>query len=176
MGFDVHNSYPIGPVTAGTNSGATTDAAGYAIGSTTLTLASAGTGTILAGDILAITGDGAAGKYIVKTGDADVSNGGTVVLNTPGTRGTLSAATHALTTTATYTPNIALHKNGLHLVMRAPNTGGDAATDTVQVSDPISGLVFQMATYGQYMQRSFELRVLYGVKAVKSDFIATLIG
>jgi hypothetical protein len=176
IGFDVHESYPIAPVTAGTGASATTDNAGYAIGATTLTLASAGTGTILAGDIVAITGDGAAGKYVVKTGDADVSNGGTLVLNTPGLRGTLSAATHALTLTATYTPNIAMHRNALHLVMRAPDNGDDAAEDTVQVTDAVSGLVFQLARYGQYMQSSFELRVLYGVKAVKPDFIATLIG
>jgi hypothetical protein len=176
IGFDVHESYPIASVTAGTQAAGTTDAAGYAIGATTITLASAGTGTIVAGDILAITGDGAAGKYVVKTGDTDVSNGGTFIIGGPGLRGTLTAATHALTTTAAYTPNIAMHRNALHLVMRAPDTGGDAAMDTVEVTDPVSGLVFQLATYGQYMQRSFELRMLYGVKAVKSDFIATLIG
>ncbi len=176
QGFDIHESYPIAPVTAGTNSGGTTDNAGYAVGATTLTLASAGTGTILAGDILAITGDASAAKYVVKTGDSSVANGGTFVLNAPGLRGTLSAATHALTTTATYTPNIAFQRNALHLVMRAPETGQDGAADTVQVSDPVSGLVFQFARYGQYMQSSYELRVLYGVKAVKPDFIATLIG
>jgi hypothetical protein len=176
MGMMVHNSYPIVPVTAGTGASATTDNAGYAVGATTLTLASAGTGTILSGDIVVITGDGSSSKYVVKTGDSDVSNGGTFILNTPGLRGTLSAATHALTLTATYTPNIALHRNGLHLVMRAPDNGDDAAVDTVEVTDSVSGLVFQLARYGQYMQSSFELRVLYGVKAVKSDFIATLIG
>lgn len=176
LGFDVHNSYPIVPVTAGTNSGGTTDAAGYAIGAATLTLASAGTGTILAGDIVAITGDGSARKYVVKTGDADVSNGGTIVLNAPALRGTLSAATHALTTTATYTPNIAFQRNGLHLVMRAPDTGNDGAADTTTVTDPTSGLVFQLARYGQYMQSSWELRCLYGVKAANPQLIATLIG
>jgi len=176
MGLDIHNSYPIAPVTAGTNSGGTTDNAGYAVGSTTFTLASAGTGTILAGDILAITGDAAGNKYIVKTGDADVSNGGTFVINPPGVRGALSAATHALTTTATYTPNIAFQRNALHLVMREPNPGDDGATDTVTVVDEVSGLIFQLARYGQYMQSSWELRVLYGVKAVNSEFIATLIG
>ena len=38
------------------------------------------------------------------------------------------------------------------------------------VHDPQTGLTFQLARYGQYMQSSFELRVLYGVKAVKTDF------
>lgn len=175
-GFDVHESYPIAPVTAGTASSATTDNAGYAVGAKTITLASAGTGTILAGDIVAIAGDGSSGKYVVKTGDADVSGGGTFVIGAPGLKGALSAATHALTLTATYTPNVAFHRNALHLVMRAPETGNDGAADTVEVTDDVTGLTFQMARYGQYMQSSFELRVLYGVKAVKPEFIATLIG
>ncbi len=60
--------------------------------------------------------------------------------------------------------------------MRAPETGNDGAADTVEYTDPFSGLIFQLARYGQYMQSSYELRVLYGVKAVIPDFIATLIG
>jgi len=177
LGFDVHNSYPIGPVTAGTsNNAGTTDAAGYAIGATTLTMAAAGTGTILAGDTVVITGDSTASKYVVKTGIASLAAGGTIVLNAPGLRGTLSAATHIVTVTATETPNIALQRNGLHLVMRAPNTGGDGAEDTTEVRDPVSGLIFQLARYGQYMQSSWELRCLYGVKAANPHLIATLIG
>lgn len=177
MGFQVHNSYPISAVTAGTlDTSGTTDNAGYAIGATTITLASAGTGTILAGDILAIAGDGAAGKYVVKTGDASVANGGTFVLNGPGLRGTLSGTTHALTITATSTRNIAFQRQGLHLVMRAPETGDDGAADTVTVQDPVSGLVFQLARYAQYMQSSFELRCLYGVKATNPHLIAVLLG
>lgn len=175
-GFDVHESYPIALVTAGTQAAATTDAAGYAVGASTITLASAGTGTIVAGDIVAITGDASGAKYVVKTGDADVSNGGTFVIGAPGLRGALSAATHALTTTASYTPNIAMHRSALHLVMRAPETGNDGAADTVEYTDPFSGLIFQLARYGQYMQSSYELRVLYGVKATIPNFIATLIG
>jgi len=176
LGFDVHNSYPIGPVTAGTsNNAGTTDAAGYAIGATTLTMAAAGTGTILAGDTVVITGDASAAKYVVKTGIASLAAGGTIVLNAPGLRGTLSAATHTVTVTATETPCIALQRNGLHLVMRAPDTGDDSASDVTTVSDPTSGLVFQLARYGQYMQSSWEMRVLYGVVAANPILIATLI-
>jgi len=172
--FGIHNSFPIAPVTAGTASGATTDATGYAVGTTSFTLASAGTGTLLAGDIITFAGD--TNKYVVKTGDADVSNGGTLVINAPGIRVAMSAATKAITVTATETPCIALHRNALHLVMRSPDNGDDGARATVEVTDDHSGLVFQFAQYGQYMQSSFELRMLYGVKAVKPEFIATLIG
>lgn len=175
-GFDVHESYPVTTVTKGTQAAGTTDATGYAVGSKTITLASAGTGTIVAGDILSINGDGSSSKYVVKTGDTSVADGGTFVIGAPGLKGALSAATHALTTTASYTPNIAMHRNALHLVMRAPETGNDMAVDTIEVADPLTGLMFQLARYPQYMQSSFELRVLYGVRVTNPEFIATLIG
>jgi hypothetical protein len=174
MGFNVHQSYPITQVTKGTGASATTDNAGYAVGSTTLTLASAGTGTLLSGDVVTFAGD--TNKYVINSGDADVSNGGTISLGRPGLRVAMSAATKAITVGNSYTPNIALQRMGLHLVMRAPATGGDAAVDTVTVTDQYSGLVFQLARYAQYMQSSWELRVLYGVKVTNPDFIATLIG
>lgn len=177
MGFNIHHSNAITTFTAGTNSGGRTGAAGYAVGAVDMVMDDNGTGTILQGDIVTITGDGSSAKYVIHTGDTNVATGaGTISIGSPGLRGTLSAATHALTTTATYTPNIALQRNGLHLVMRQPDDGMDAAAETTMIRDDFSGLVFQFARYGQYMQSSFELRCLYGVKAVKSDFIATLIG
>jgi len=175
-GFDIHESYPITTHTAGTASSSTVSNAGYAAGIKTLALTAAGTGTILAGDVLTFAGENAAHKYVVTEGDTDVSDGGSIDIGAPGLRLAMSAATKAITTTATYTPNIALQRNGLHLVMRAPETGNDGAADTAVVQDAKSGLVFQLARYGQYMQSSWELRVLYGVKAANPHLIATLIG
>jgi len=60
----------------GTASGATTNAAGYAPGVGTVTLASAGTGTIVVGDKVRFGTDTTA--YTVTSGDADVSNGGSI--------------------------------------------------------------------------------------------------
>lgn len=176
-GFDIHESYPVTTHTAGTNNGsATTTNAGFAAGVKTLALASAGTGTILAGDVITIASENAAFKYVVTEGDTDVSDGGSIDIGAPGLRVAIGASARAITTTATYTPNIALQRNGLHLVMRAPETGNDGAADTAVIQDANSGLVFQLARYGQYMQSSWELRVLYGVKAANPHLIATLIG
>lgn len=175
-GFDLRESYPITTHTAGTNSGATTSTAGFAAGSTSIALASAGTGTILAGDVITIASENAAFKYVVTSGDADVSNGGTISIGAPGLRLAIATSARAITTTATYTPNIAMHRMGLHLVMRQPETGMDGAAETASVTDPNTGLTFQLARYGQYMQSSWELRVLYGVKAANPHFIATMIG
>lgn len=176
-GFNIHESYPITTHTAGTNNGsAATNTAGYAVGVKDLTLGSAGTGTILAGDVITIATENAAHKYVVTEGDTDVSDGGAISIGGPGLRVAIATSARAITTTATYTPNIALQRNGLHLVMRAPETGNDGAADTTEVQDANSGLVFQLARYGQYMQSSWELRVLYGVKAANPHLIATLIG
>jgi hypothetical protein len=175
-GFNIHESYPITTHTAGTGASATTSNAGFAAGATSLVLASAGTGTILAGDVISLASENAGHKFVVTSGDADVSDGGTISIGAPGLRAAITTATRAITLTATYTPNIAMQRNGLHLVMRAPETGGDGATDTAEIQDKNSGLVFQLARYGQYMQASWELRVLYGVKAANPHLIATLIG
>ena len=75
---------------------ATTNAAGYAVGSTNITLAPAGTGQINAGDIISFSGD--TNLYVVQTGDTDVSNGGTIVLQAPGLRVAIPAAATAITT------------------------------------------------------------------------------
>jgi hypothetical protein len=175
-GFDIRESYPITTHTAGTAASSTVSNAGYAAGVKTLALTAAGTGTILAGDVLTFASENSAHKYVCTEGDTDVSDGGSIDIGAPGLRLAMSAATKAITTTATYTPNIGMQRQGLHLVMRAPETGSDGAADTTEVTDANSGLVFQLARYGQYMQSSWELRVLYGVKAANPHLIATLIG
>lgn len=82
------------PSTAGTASGATTDATGYAIGLPTITLASAGTGTILTGDVFYFADHTC--RYTVTSGDVDVSNGGTVTF-TPTLIAAIPASATAIT-------------------------------------------------------------------------------
>lgn len=67
--------------TTGTASGATCSAI-EPVGETSIALSSAGTGTILAGDVITF-GNGDETEYLVTTGDSDVSGGGTLVI-TPG--------------------------------------------------------------------------------------------
>lgn len=56
--------------------GATTDAAGYAVGATSINLAATSGQGILTGDTIQFAGD--ATKYLVTNGDIDVGNGGTI--------------------------------------------------------------------------------------------------
>jgi hypothetical protein len=67
--------------TTGTAVGATCSAI-EPIGETSIALSSAGTGTILIGDVI-VMGNGDLTEYEVTTGDTDVSDGGTLVI-TPG--------------------------------------------------------------------------------------------
>lgn len=163
-------------VTVGTNSGATTNAAGYAIGDVTITLASAGTGTIIAGDVITFAGD--TNKYVVKTGDTDVSNGGTIVLQEPGLQQAIAASATAITTVAAATRNMLFSRSAILLAARQPYMpeGGDDADDVMDLLDPVSGLTFQIAMYKQYRQIHIEVGLAWGVKMLQPRHSALLLG
>lgn len=171
MGFDVHDSAQVKAHTKGTgtsyliNNGSNEPA-----GDTSLAL-DTGSGTIVAGDIVTIAGD--TNKYVVKTALA----GGVLVLNKPGLISD-AADNAALTVGNSYAANLVFSRNALHLVTRHPAMpeGGDAADDVATITDPVSGLSFQLAAYRQYRRIKYEVGLAWGVKAAKSEHIATLIG
>jgi len=170
--------------TAGTGASATTDNAGYSVGDVTITLASAGTGTILVDDVISFAGD--PNQYKVLTGDADVSGGGTVVLRSPGLMQAIAASTTAITvaTDGASSPTknweargVAFDRNALHLIARAPALppGGDMASDRFMIVDPRSGLPFEVAVYKGYHKVRYEVGLSWGVEAVAGRHIAALI-
>jgi hypothetical protein len=163
-------------VTAGTGSSATTDNAGYAIGATTITLASAGTGTILAGDVITFAGDTT--KYVVETGDADVSGGGTIVLRGTGLRKAIPASATAITVVAASTRNMVFSRSALVLATRAPARPeeGDLAEDVMLITDPRSGMTFELSMYKGYRKVRYEIAAAWGVKNIKEAHTALLLG
>lgn len=173
FGFNLRASAQVSTHTAGTNSGGTTDNAGYSIGDTTLTLASAGTGTILASDVITFAGD--TNKYVVGTGDADVSDGGTVVLNAPGLRTALSAATKAITTTATYTGNLAFERSAIVGITRPPLIPANPTIQQMPISDQY-GNTYLMLQIAQYGQITWEIHLAWGFKTVNGEFSAIVLG
>ena len=177
FGFDIRESAQIQTTTKGTAASATTNNAGYAVGATTLTLAAAGTGTIVAGDILTFAGD-TANKYVVATGNADVSAGGTIVLAEPGLRVAMSAATKAITVFGTSARNLAFTRNAILLGTRLPAlpAQGDLATDRYTITDPRTGLSFELAYYPGYRMGTYHLSVAWGVTVIKPEHIAVIIG
>ena len=174
--FDVRESAGVANPTVGTGASATTNTAGYAIGATVITLASAGTGTITAGEVITFTGD--TNKYIVTSGDADVSNGGTITLSAPGLRKALPASAVAITVVAKSTRNLGFHRSAIHLAARAPALPkeGDMASDRTILQDPRSGLAFEFAMYPQYRRIRYEVSLAWGCELMKPEFAAVLLG
>jgi hypothetical protein len=176
-GFDLHNSSQVKKAVAvGTASGATTNTAGYAVGATVITLASAGTGTFIAGDIVTFAGD--ANKYVVASGDSDTSNGGTLTIAEPGLRQAIPASAIAITVVGATTRNLFFQRSAIQLATRAPAMpeGGDDADDVMMVTDPMSGLTYEFCIYKQKRQVRYEVNLAWGVKMVAPRHCGILIG
>lgn len=176
--FDLGTSAGLTPHTPG--SGASYQANGVnALGATALTV-DTGTGTILKGDVITMANGTPADthKYVVNT----ALTAGTVTIGKPGLK-SAHIDNDAVALLAAYTPNIAFHRMAIHLVTRAPampvGPDGrpiDAADDVLEITDPLTGLTFQVALYRLYRRVRYEIGIAWGFKAVKSEFIATLLG
>lgn len=174
FGFMIRESAQIKQHTKGTGSGYLVDlVAGYVAGNTALHV-DTGTGTILAGDVVTFAGD--SNKYIVGTGFAGDGDGD-IALNKPGLRATL-ANDAAMTIGNSYAANMAFHRNAMVLVARAPALPqeGDSASDRMVVTDPRTGLSFEISMYKEYRRVRYEVALAWGCANIKPEHTAILLG
>lgn len=159
-------------VAVGAGTGYTSNTAGYAVGATEITLIT-GSGTILAGDVVTFNGD--TNKYVVETG---LAAPGVLTLAAPGLRKAIPTSATALSITAASTRNMAFARSAIQLATRAPAlpSDGDAAVDRQIITDPRSGLSFEVAMYAQYRQMQYEISAAWGVGVTKPEHIALLLG
>ena len=172
-GFGLHSSAQVQSHTKGTGTNYDTNlSGGYVAGSKTIA-ADTGSGTIIAGDVVSFADESPASKYVVKTALAD----GSFVIQNPGLMSTVGNDKD-ITLAANYRANMAFDRSAIHLVTRAPAVpeGGDSADDVMVVQDPISGLAFTVSMYRQYKRVAYEIGLAWGVKAVKPEHIALLLG
>lgn len=179
-GMAIRESAGFADHTAGTAAGATTNDAGYAVGATTITLASAGTGTLVAGDVISFAGD--PNKYVVTSGDTSVANGGTVTIQEPGLRQAIPAAATEITVVESadgdWSPaGVAFYRNAIQLVTRAPALPqeGDLAMDRMTLTDPRSGLAFEVSMYPGYRKVRFEVALAWGWRVTQPRHTALLL-
>ena len=170
QGLGIRESAQIKSHTKGTGASYLLNDASSAVGDTVIA-ADGGSGTILAGDV--VTFAGTTTKYVVNS----ALSGGSFTLGAPGLL-VAEADNDAITVGDSYTANVAFHRRALELAMRAPAVpqGGDSADDALLVQDPHSGLVFEIRVYKGYRKTMIEVAAAWGVKAWKSNFIATLLG
>lgn len=175
QGFALRNAAAISLHTKGAATGALINGAG-AVGQTTLTLDTITVNTtgILAGDVVTFAAD-SVNKYVVNTGL--VATAGDIVIGKPGALVALPD-NNALTIGNSYTGNFAFDRNALVLAARAPALpeGGDSADDRTTITDPVSGLSFEVSVYRQYRQVKYEVALAWGVGAPNGAHIATLLG
>jgi len=140
----------------------------HAVGATTINVHS-GTGTILAGDVVTIDSV----NYIA----ASALSGGSFTIASPGLTSS-GADGDAVTVNAKSVKNVFLQKAGFLLATRLPAMplGGDSASDMTVVTDPVSGLSFQIALYRQYRQITIDVGIAWGTKVLRSDYVGVLMG
>jgi hypothetical protein len=173
FGMDWYSDNQVPTHTAGTASGATTDAAGYAVGVKTVTLASAGTGSILVGDIILFTGD--TQTYVVTSGDASVAGGGTISFE-PGLKVAIATSATPITLKATHVVNLAFHREAIAFAMRPLDDSNEGNDDVSVMQDPETGIVLRMERIREYKQWAWDIDVLYGAKLVRPELACRLAG
>lgn len=171
QGFAMRNSSQIGLHTKGTGSAYVTSGS-TAVGVSAIALVT-GSGTVLAGDVVTFAAD-ANNKYVVNTG---VAAPGTIQIALPGARVTIATG-NAMTIGNNYRPNFGFARTALVLATRAPAvpSGGDSADDAMMLTDPMTGISFEVRVYRQYRQVKYEIGLAWGTGYTKAEHIATLLG
>jgi hypothetical protein len=175
-GAAVRNSNAVKNVVKGTGAGYTSDAAGYAVGATAINVIT-GSGTVNPGDTATWAGD--PNKYVVATG---VAAPGTINLAAPGLLQPIVGAT-AMIVGASATPNLMFSQSAIQLITRSPQMpigpdgrAMDMADDVMQITDPFTGITFDVAVYRQFMQLVYHVRLAWGFQGIKSNHSAILLG
>jgi len=173
MGFALRNSAQVRTHTAGSFSSGTLTSAVRAAGSTSLVTTADYSAGLGAGDVITLAHESDAHKYVVVSVSA-----GAIVIAAPGLRtATAATGTVAITKVATSSRNMAFARSAIAMAVRAPALpgGGDMADDRMFVTDPYTGITFEVSLYKQYRQIQYEVAIAWGQAVIKTEHIALAI-
>jgi len=178
-GMDIRESGQIVSQTAGAMASATTTAAVLAVGQTVLPLATAGTGVVAAGDIITLAND--TNQYVVTSvsfAGANPASGDSITIAEPGLRKAQTSAARAITVIGSTARNMAFNRSAIVLATRLPErpSAGDMAIDVTTITDPRSGLTFEVSVYPGYRKVRYEVALAWGVAVVAPRHTALLLG
>lgn len=178
-GMNIRESGQIYNTTAGAMASATTSAAALTVGQTVLPLATAGTGVVAAGDVITLAND--SNQYVVTAvsfAGSNPASGDTITIAEPGIRVAQGSATRNITVVATSVRNMAFSRSAIVLATRMPERPeeGDLALDSTVITDPRTGLSFELAIYGGYRKVRYEVALAWGSKVVAPRHTALLLG
>ncbi len=177
-GFNLRESAQVQTTTAGAMASATSTSAAFTVGQTVIPLATAGTGVVAAGDIITFAND--TNKYVVSSvsfAGANPASGDSITLAQPGLRVAQGVATRAITVFATSARNTAFSRNAILLSTRLPaSQPNDMATDRQVITDPNSGISFELAMYPGYRMVHYEIGLCWGVTVIKPEHLAIIVG
>lgn len=178
-GVAIRESAQVYNPASGAMANATSTSAAFTVGQTVIPLATAGTGVVAAGDVITFAND--TNQYVVSAvsfAGANPASGDTITLAAPGLRKAQGVATRAITVLATSPRNMAFSRSAIVLATRMPERPqeGDMAIDVMTIQDPRSGLAFEVSMYPGYRKIRYEIALAWGVKNIKPEHTATLLG
>lgn len=169
-GFQIRESAGFVSHTKGAYTTGDTTGADEPVGETAIAVASSA-GDYVAGDVIWF-GTDTAHKYVVASATTSV-----ITIAEPGLKVAVPSGA-AVTIAANYTPNLCFDTNAIKLLARQPAMPsiGDSADDIMVVTDPVSGLPFQIALYKQYRGVHYEVGLAWGCQLIKPEHTAILLG
>ena len=169
-GFQIRESAGIVSHTKGAYTTGDTTGADEPVGETAIAVSSSA-GDYVAGDVIWF-GTDTVNKYVVKGATTSV-----ITIAEPGLKVAV-AKSSTVTIADAYTPNMAFDSGAIKLLARQPAmpSVGDSAIDVMVVTDPVSGLPFQVALYKQYRALHYEVGLAWGCELIKPEHTAILLG
>lgn len=172
FGLSLKESAGIKSFTKGDAAGLTVVAA--SAGAKELTVKAVTSGALKVGDIITIAGSST--KYIVSEAPATLAANAKFKINVGLDANAAEGA--AVTIVNNGYRNVAFTRGAVQLVTRAPALPGgkDAAVDSYMLTDPRSGLSFEVRVYEGYRKMRMEIACAWGVKTIKPEHVAVLLG